>query len=101
MWYILDEYKCPIVCDSADEWASWISDNNNRIVASTEVANGYIKIWTIFLGANFGDKDHPLFFETRIVGGFRGHEVTRYGTWNETISDFNKNVEDIKEHYGV
>ncbi len=66
------------------KWATFIEDDNNIRVASTEI--GTVRVSTIFLGRDhnfFGEDGPPLLFETCVFGGALGRDIERYSTYEQ------------------
>jgi hypothetical protein len=63
--YIL-EGKVPVPCDDLLQWARWIEDSKQRIVAQEYVGDLWVS--TVFMGLDhsFSDTAPPLLFETMV-----------------------------------
>jgi len=76
MNYVLNAAGDPVPEPDILAWARWIIEDDNRVVASDDVA-GVVVVATVFLGTNLGLSDKPEFFET-YVAGYSGRR--RYAT---------------------
>jgi len=76
---MLDEEHNLVPCEDLLTWARWF-DTADRVVAQTELPNGYF-VSTVFLGLDHNFlRGPPLVFETMV---FPDGEQRRYGTWAE------------------
>lgn len=93
-FYILDDEHNLITTD-VRTWGDWFQNNENRIVAKTEV--GDIVVSTVCLGLdhNWGDGP-PLIFETMIFGGVHDQDCWRCATWAEAESQHERVVAEVK-----
>lgn len=83
--YILDHLNNPIKADLM-KWAEWVrvTPMERRRVAHDELADGKVRVSTVFLGLDhqfFGGPPH--IFETMIFGGPHDQYQERYSTWAE------------------
>lgn len=92
-FYILDDEHNLITTD-VRTWGDWFQNNDNRIVAKTEV--GDIVVSTVCLGLdhNWGDGP-PRLFETMIFGGERDQDCWRCATWAEAEAQHERVVAEV------
>lgn len=85
--------KQPVPCDLMT-WARWFSEHfDERFVARTNFADGYIS--TVFLGIdhNFAVGDAvPILFETMAFCHGSEDDMERYATWDEAIAGHRRMV---------
>lgn len=84
--YILDG-KTPIPCEDLLQWAIWMDDPKNVVVASTECVGLHIS--TVFLGRNWlAYSDSLILFETMVFesGSLTDKYIQRYCTWDEAVA---------------
>lgn len=74
--------RVPEACTDVLRWAMWF-ETADRHVAETELADGAIRISTVFLGIdhNFAHLGPPILYETMIFGGTHNESMHRYTSW--------------------
>jgi hypothetical protein len=98
--YILDQDKKPVIANH-DEWASFMTDPEKRILFRTEIKD--VAVSTAFLGLDhrFIGLGPPLLFETMIFKNGIGIDMKRYSSYDDAETGHTVAVRRIKRELKV
>lgn len=78
--YVLNELGEPIPATSLYQWAAFMEDGKNRVLAKTSLGDD-CTVSTVFLGLNhaFEEGADPILWETMVFGGVLAEAMDRCG----------------------